>query len=64
MLDELKSEISFDKYVCFLLGLGFSKDQTAKLCRISRAGVYKIITRNYDLLLQWGVEIPSTEREG
>lgn len=60
MLDDLKAEVSFDKYLVFLLGLGFSKEDVAQLTEVSTQTVYNAIKRNEDKLLEWGVDIPTS----
>lgn len=45
-IEFLKKHESFDKYVLFLLALGFSVADVASMTKMTRAGVYKIIARN------------------
>lgn len=61
MLDELKGEVSFDKYIIFLLALGFSKSDVILFCKISRQHLYNVIDRHRAELERWEVDIPSDD---
>lgn len=61
MLDELKAEVAFDKYILFLLALGFSKSDVIGFCKISRQHLYNVIDRHRVELERWGVDIPSDD---
>lgn len=49
-IEQLKREQSFDKYILFLLVLGFNKAQIIRMTGVSRQSVYNVIKRNPEVL--------------
>lgn len=48
-LEYLRKEESFDKYILFLLGLGFNRAEVIKLTGVSKQTVYSALKRNADI---------------
>lgn len=69
LIEYLKKEESFDKYLLFLMALKneerkplFSKADIIRLTGVSKQGLYNVISRNRRWLVTNGIEVPKIEK--
>ncbi len=58
LLEYLKAEQSFDKYILFLVALGLSKAEIGRLTGVSKQGVYNALNRNRKWLDSMDLDVP------
>ena len=56
-IDSLKTEVELDRYVIFMLYLGYNKSEIADTLGITRPTVYRAIERNKELVERYKIKI-------